>query len=79
MKTFKDVQIGDEIEFINSDSKKELATVSYVDDRKFSVSVLRKSHEKGKWYTVIMSWYLSGKKTNRYYTYGEALRIINWY
>lgn len=79
MKIFKDIQVGDEIEFINSDSKIERATVCYVDDKKFSVSVLRKKRNgNNAWYTSKLSWYLSGKKTNRHYTYGNALRATGF-
>jgi len=37
---------------------------------------LYNKHKK-EFYTSQMTWFLSGKKTNRFYNYGEALRIVN--
>ena len=77
MKTFENVQLGHEIEFLNSDNKLQTALVNYVDDRKFSVEVLKYNKLKKEFYSMELSFYLSGKKTNRYYNYGSATRIVN--
>jgi len=77
MKIFENVKKGYEVEFLNSDNKLETALVSYVDDKKFTIEVLRYSNFKKEYYSLKMSWFLSGKKTNRFYNYGNANRIVN--
>ena len=77
MTIFKNVKIGNEIEFLNSDNKIETALVKSVSDKKFTIKVLRFSKAKNSFYELEMSFFLSGKKTNRYYNYGNAIRIVN--
>ena len=77
METFKNVKKGYEVEFLNDKKMLERALVSYVDDKKFSVKVLRYSNHKKEWYELELNWFLSGKRTSRYHNYGEALRIVN--
>ena len=77
MKIFENVKLGYEIEFINSENKIERGIVNSLDDKKFTVEVLKYSNYNKNWYTSKMNWYLSGKKTNRFYNYGNALRIVN--
>lgn len=79
MKTFENVNIGDEVEFINSDNKKQLAIVNFVDSKKFMILVL--SYSKNNGYSEKNhSFYKSGKKTSRFYNYGNATRIVNkWF
>jgi len=77
MTIFKNVKIGNEIEFLNSDNKIETALVKSVSDKKFTIKALRFSKAKNSFYELEMSFFLSGKKTNRYYNYGNAIRIVN--
>ena len=77
MTTFKNVKIGNEIEFLNSDNKTETALVKSVSDKKFTIKVLRFSKAKNSFYDLEMSFFLSGKKTNRHYNYGNAIKIVN--
>ncbi len=77
MKTFEDVKIGYEIEFINSENKIERGIVDDVDCKKFTVEVLRYSKQDKSYYPLKLAWFLSGKKTNKFYNYGEAIRIVN--
>ena len=78
MTTFKNIKIGDEVEFLNSSNQLETSLVNYIDDKKFSVDVLRYNKFKNEWYYTTLAFYLkSGKKTNRFYNYGDATRIVN--
>jgi len=77
MRTFEKVKLGYEIEFIGSDDKIERGIVNGLDGKKFTVEVLKYSNYNKNWYTSKMSWFLSGKKTSRFYNYGNALRIVN--
>ena len=77
MKIFENVKVGYEIEFLNSDNKTETALVKSVNNKKFTISSLRFSEHSNSYYDLEMSFFLSGKKTNRYYTYGNAIKIIN--
>jgi len=77
MKTFENVQVGDEVEFLNSNGKLETALVSHVDNKRFSVKVLRYAEYSNKWHDKSMHWFISGKKTSRFYNYGCAKRIVN--
>lgn len=79
MKIFENVKKGYEVEFLNEKKMFERALVNYVDDKKFSVKVLRYSNHKKEWKDLKFTWFLSGKKTNRYYNYGAALRVVNNY
>ena len=77
MKIFENVKVGYEVEFLNTKGKVERALVNYVDDKKFSAEVLMYSKTNKECYSLNMNWFLSGKKTNRFYNYGNALRIVN--
>lgn len=77
MKIFQNVKKGYEIEFLNTKNQLERGLVNYVDNKKFSVEVLRYNKVKKEWYSLKMTWFLSGKKTSRFHIYGDALRIIN--
>ena len=59
MKIFENVKKGYEVEFLNSDNKLETGLVSYVDDKKFIIEVLRYSNFEKEYYTLKMSWFLS--------------------
>ena len=72
-----DVKKGYEIEFINEDNRVETALVNYVGDKKFSVKVFRRNEAEKKWCEKELTWFLSGKKTNRFYNWGNALRVVN--
>ncbi len=77
MKRFQNVKKGYEVEFLNSENKLETALVNYVDDKKFTIEVIRYSNFKKEWYSLQFSWFLSGKKTSRFHNYGNAYRIVN--
>ena len=76
MKLFENVKIGYEIEFLNSKGKTENAMVVDVDDKKFSIEVLNYCKFEKEYHASKLSWFLSGKKTNRFYTYGDAKRVV---
>ena len=77
MRAFENVKIGYEIEFINSENKMERGIVNGVDCKKFTVEVLRYSKQDKSYYPLELTWFLSGKKTNRFYNYGAATKIVN--
>ncbi len=77
MKKFENVKKGYEVQFVNSNGNIENALVNYVDNKKFSIEVLRYSEHKKEYYSLKMSWFLSGKKTNRFFNYGNAIKIVN--
>lgn len=76
MKIFENINISDEIEFINSNYQKELGIVNFVNEKKFTVSVLSYSKQNG-FKELNLNFFKSGKKTNRFYNYGNATRIVN--
>ncbi len=77
MKKFENVQVGNEVEFINTDKQVDRGRVSEVTDKTFSVVVLKLDSSKNEWYDFKMTWTKNGKKTNRFYIWGDALRIVN--
>lgn len=77
MKNFKNVKKGYEIEFLNSEGKIQNALVTDVNNKKFSVEVIKYSEFKKEYYSSKLTWFLSGKKTSRFYNYGDAKRIVN--
>ena len=77
MKIFENVKVGYEIEFSNSKGKTQTAIVTYVDKKQFSVEILQYNEFKNSLYDLTLSWFLSGKKTSRFYNYGEATRIVH--
>ena len=77
MKLFQGIQIGDEIEFIDSNDKIETALVTFVNNKKFSVEVQRYNKFKNYWYSRVLDWTLNGKKLNRYHNHGIATRVVN--
>jgi hypothetical protein len=76
MKTFENINVGDEIEFINSKNKKQLAIVNFVNEKKFTILVSYYSKQNGV-NDLKLSFYKSGKKTSRFYNYGNATRVAN--
>ena len=77
MKLFDNVQVEDEIEFIDFRGNKVLALVHYADDRLFRVKNLEYQSWNNSWRDAVYSFYLSGKPTNRNYNYGPATRLVN--
>lgn len=77
MKKFQNVQVGDEVEFIGTDKTVDRALVSEVTDKTFSVVVLKYDASNKEWHDFKMTWTKNGKKTNRFYNWGDALSITN--
>ena len=77
MKIFENVKIGYEIEFIDFDGKTQRGIVDSVNNKTFSVQVLKYNKSSKDWYSLTLNWFLSGKKTNRFYNYGKAIKIVN--
>jgi len=77
MKKFEEIKKGYEVEFINSEGKLENGLVTYLDNKIFGVQTTKYSELKKEFYSMNYKWYLSGKKTSRYYNYGEVKRIVN--
>jgi len=75
--SFKNVKKGYEIEFLNTEGKLQNALVTDVNNKTFTVEVVKYSELKKEFYSSNFSWFLSGKKTSRFYNYGEAKRIVN--
>jgi len=77
MKLFNNIQAGDEIAFIDSNGFEVLALVHYADDKLFRVKNLEYCTFENSWRFPEYSFYLSGKKTNTNYNYGNATRVVN--
>ncbi len=73
----KNVKKGYEIEFLNSEGKLQNALVTDVNNKMFTVEVVKYSEFKKEFYSSKFTWFLSGKKTSRFYNYGDAKRIVN--
>jgi hypothetical protein len=75
MRKFENVQLENEVDFINSDNMIVTGIVSNVDDRKFSVSSVILENIEG----VISirkfkyNFLKTGTKSNSHYTYGNAI------
>jgi len=75
MKLFEKATKGTEIEFINEDGKKERALIDSINDKTFTIKVLRNSASQG-WYNKEIEFYLSGKKKHHRYTHGNAIKLV---
>ena len=71
------IKKGYEVEYLSSENKTESGLVSYVNDKKFGVRVLKYSKHNNEFYTVTLHFFLSGKKTSRHHTNGDVIRIAN--
>lgn len=77
MRKFQNIQIGNEVEFIGTDKKIDRGVVSEVTEKTFSVVVLKYNSFENEWNDFKMTWTKNGKKTSRFYNWGEVLRIVN--
>jgi len=76
MKTFENIQIGNEVTFINSDNKQEIGVVTKLDNRKFTIrtAYVWKDHNGVNHISdKFFSFYKSGIKTHSHYNYGNAI------
>lgn len=75
MRAFENVKLGNEVGFINSDNMVETGIVSYVDDKKFSITAIIVENMEG----VISvrdfkyNFFKTGTKSHSHYTYGNAI------
>lgn len=76
LRAFENIQIGNEVEFVNSEGLIQTAIVSQVNKNTFSLDVImcwKDENNVLKIYSLVHNFLKTGTKSHSHYTYGNAI------
>lgn len=77
MKNLDQIEVGTEVCYLDSKGEKVAAIVSEVNNKTFTAQHIEFNECSNEWNTFYAHFFLkSGKKSNRYYNYGNVVEVI---